>query len=215
MQVERGRFLLAVSTLAAGAAGGYLASEKNVVPHLSELRGPTIQQESTPPPPAEPEVTGVAQLTAAEKIKPACDDSITAADIGDCPAVGLPTEEGGSGGLAAARCADFKKTMKPRVAAAAVACLKHLSPAEQADPKRVDLCGHNALMNACDDSSAESVTQTCAAIANACPGTSKQECGMAMSGLREIGRESLLDCTRAHCTDKGLVGCEGVGPAAK
>ena len=134
------------------------------------------------------------------------------ADIGDCPAVGLPTEEGGCGALAANRCADFKKTMKPHVAQSAVACLKKLSPAEQCDPKRVDLCAHNALMNACDDSSAESVTKTCDSVVNACPGASKTECTLALSGLREIGRESLLDCARAHCADKGIVGREGAGP---
>jgi hypothetical protein len=29
-----------------------------------------------------------------------------------------------------------------------------------------------------------------------------------MSGLRETGRERMLDCAKKHCVDKGILGCE-------
>jgi hypothetical protein len=34
-----------------------------------------------------------------------------------------------------------------------------------------------------------------------------------MSGLKEIGRETLVECTKKHCADKGIVGCEAQPPA--
>jgi hypothetical protein len=105
--------------------------------------------------------------------------------------------------------------MKPRVAAAAIACLNKLGGAS-CDPKRIELCAHTALMNACDDSSAPTVTQSCDAISTTCGSNiSKQECTMAMSGLRETGREAMADCAKRHCNDKGILGCEAPVPNAK
>jgi hypothetical protein len=82
-------------------------------------------------------------------MKSTCDDSV--GEPGECPPIGLATTEGGCGSLANTRCEDFKKTMKPRVAAAAIAGLAKLTGAEQCDPKRIDLCAHDALLHACDD----------------------------------------------------------------
>jgi hypothetical protein len=210
MQVERGGFLLLVSSLAAGGAAGYLLSEKDLVPHLADSahqpRRMTAVQ--VPAAPAKAFPTSQTELTSAD-LANACDDSIGQA--ADCPPIGLPTSEGGCGALAANRCADFKKTMKPRVAAAAVACLNKLKGQDLCDPKRIELCGHNALMNACQDSTV-SAKQSCDLIAASCPGVSMKECSMAIGGLREIGREAMEDCTKAHCTDKGIVGCEAVAP---
>lgn len=116
------------------------------------------------------------------------------------------------------RCADFKQMMKPRVAQAAVACLNKLSAAERCDPKRVELCGHLALMNACDDAAATStITNTCDKIVQTCGSSplapSQKECRLAMSGLREVGRDAMVDCTKKHCFDKGVLGCEAVAAA--
>ena len=105
--------------------------------------------------------------------------------------------------------------MKPRVAKAAVACLNKLSAGERCDPKRVELCGHLALMNACEDrvptstaaTACETIVQTCGASPVA---PSLNECRLAMSGLREVGREAMLDCAKKHCFDKGVLGCEAV-----
>lgn len=215
MQVERGRFLLFVSAMAAGGAAGYLLSEKDVVPHLADsAHNPKpVAMVQVPDSPA-PVLTGQTELTSAKAAKPACDDAT--GDPGPCPPIGLPTEEGGCGALAATRCNDFKKSMKPRVAEAAVACLNRLKGGELCDPKRIDLCAHNALMSACDDSSAQSVTESCDSIATTCGASiSKQECSLAMSGLRETGREAMTDCAKKHCNDKGILGCESISPTAR
>lgn len=221
MQFDRGAYFLLVSSLSAGAVAGYVASEKDVVPHLqgsSHGAGPKTETSS-----ASAHVEAVAAPIVAAPVVSApgvsvpptttCDDSVGEPDA--CPALGSPTEEGGCGGFATVRCNDFKKTMKPRVAQAAVACLNKLSAGERCDPKRVELCGHLALMNACEDrvptstaaSACEAIIQTCGASPLA---PSLNECRLAMSGLREVGREAMLDCAKKHCFDKGVLGCETV-----
>ncbi|MBX3233324.1 MAG: hypothetical protein KIT84_33555 [Labilithrix sp.] len=200
MQVDRGGYLVFVSSIALGGALGYIASEKDLVPHLKKPEAPP------PPPPPPPAVSVSAPPPPPPVVDagPSCDDSIGEPD--SCPPIGLPTVEGGCGPLAFNRCNDFKKLMKPKVAQAAVACLKKLNYAEQCDPKRIDLCAHQALMNACDDPAGTAVT-TCDAIAKSCPSSSASECRLAVSGLREVGREALADCTKKRCADKGIVGC--------
>jgi hypothetical protein len=36
------------------------------------------------------------------------------------------------------------------------------------------------------------------------------ECRQLLSGMTETGRERARACMKAHCFDRGLVGCEGV-----
>jgi hypothetical protein len=223
MLIDRGVFLLSVSSIAAGGVGGYVASEKDVVPHLAGTsRGPASKTEvSSAPAPAPARVEPVAAPVAS--VAPTaqaatCDDSVGEADA--CPPMPAPTAEGLAtcGGFATTRCADFKLTMKPRVAKAAVACLNKLTGAERCDAKRVELCGHLALMNACDDAAATStIASTCEKIVQTCGASplapSQNECRIAMTGLREVGRDAMLDCAKKHCFDKGVLGCEAVAPA--
>ena len=202
MQVDRGGYLMFVTAIAIGGAGGYVASEKDLLPHLKRPEPPPpppppVAVSSPPPAPPAPVVVDAG---------PSCDDSVpTEAEA--CPAIGPPTIEGGCGAFTQERCKDFKLVMKPRVAAAAIACLNKLTYAEKCDAKRVDFCAHQALMNACEDKvpACDSINRTCAT-------ASVAECRQAMSGLREVGRESMLDCTKKHCSDKGIVGCESLGP---
>lgn len=219
MQIDRGAFFLCLSSISAGAVGGYVASEKDVVPHLvgsSHAPASKTEVSSAPAraePPAAPVVAAAPAVEAAPA--PACDDSV--GEPAACPQMGAPTAEGGAGcgGLAVTRCNDFKQAMKPRVAQAAVACLNKLSGGERCDPKRVELCGHLALMNACDDPAAAStIAGACERIVQTCGASplapSQNECRLAMSGLREVGRDAMLDCAKKHCFDKGLLGCEAV-----
>jgi hypothetical protein len=191
-----------VTALAIGAAGGYVGSEADLVPHLKKPAPPPAPPPiaSTPPPP--PVVSAAPVVVDAG---PSCDDSVGEPEA--CPPIGLPTIEGGCGSFASDRCKDFKQQMKPRVAAAAIACLNKLPYGAQCDPKRVDLCAHQALMNACEDK-----TPACDSIAKTCATASVPECRLAMSGLKEIGRETLVECTKKHCADKGIVGCEAQPP---
>ena len=221
MQFDRGAYLLLVSSLSAGGVAGYVASEKDVVPHLQGSSHAASAKTEISSAPAHVEAVAtpvvaapvVAAPVVAVPSAPTCDDSVGEPDA--CPSFVSPTEEGGCGGFATARCNDFKKAMKPRVAQAAVACLNKLSAGERCDPKRVELCGHLALMNACEDrvptstaaSACETIVQTCGASPVA---PSLNECRLAMSGLREVGREAMLDCAKKHCFDKGVLGCEAV-----
>ncbi|CAN5802219.1 hypothetical protein BH11MYX4_BH11MYX4_15230 [soil metagenome] len=223
MIIDRGVFFLCVSSLAAGGVGGYVASEKDVVPHLAgSSRGSASKTEISSAPAAAParvEAVAPADAGVAPAAQaPTCDDSVGEAD--PCPPMPGPTVEGAvaCGALATTRCADFKQTMKPRVAQAAVACLNKLSAAERCDPKRVELCGHLALMNACGETAATStVTSACEKIVQTCGASplapSQGECRLVMAGLREVGREAMVDCAKKHCFDKGVLGCEAVAPA--
>jgi len=218
MHVDRGSFLMLVTTLAAGGGLGYFASEKNIVPHLDPARG-----KPPPPPPvvAEPPKVVADAAPAAPPPPPppppapVCDD--TTGTPGDCPPPGYPAVEGGCGSFAATRCAEFKQAMKPRVAAAAVACLAKLTPREQCDEKRVNLCGHLALTNGCPDVAAgdagdTAVTTACNAILQGCGKApvlpSLSECRQVMNAMTDVGRERMTECMKKHCTDRSLLFCE-------
>jgi hypothetical protein len=40
------------------------------------------------------------------------------------------------------------------------------------------------------------------------------DCRMTLAGLNEVGRANIVDCVSAHCSDRGLLGCEAVPKAA-
>ena len=218
MNVDRGSFLMLVTTLAAGGGLGYLASEKNVVPHLDDTRN------KPPPPPVVPDPPKVVVADAAPPAPPpppaappvpVCDD--TTGTPGDCPPPGFPAAEGGCGSFAATRCAEFKQAMKPRVAEAAVSCLAKLTPQERCDEKRVNLCGHLALMNGCPDVAVPDagdnvVTTTCKSIIEKCGASpvapSLAECRQVVNAMNDVGRERMVQCMKKHCFDRSILFCE-------
>jgi hypothetical protein len=215
MRIEAGSFFILVGTLAAAGGGGYLAAQR----HLFE--GPPA-----PPPPKEPPAQ-TAAVTAGvpphpKPAAPACDDAV--GSPGACPPPGYSAEEGGCGALPTKRCNDFKQAMKPKVAARAVACLNALKPAERCDPIRLNLCGHLALMNACQqpedadqdavDATADGITTACQAIVLECAaaplGPTLRDCRTTLAGMSELGKSKMLSCMGTHCTDKSLLYCEAV-----
>ncbi len=218
MHVDRGSFLMLVTTLAAGGGLGYLASEKNVVPHLDDARNkPPPAPPPVVPEPPKPNLDHVDAAPAAPPPPPpapVCDDS--GGTPGACPPPGFPTIEGGCGSFAANRCAEFKQALKPRVAQWAVECLAKLTPAERCDEKRVNLCGHLAIMNACPDQSPDAgdtpMTSQCLAIIGSCGPSvvapSLAECRQVMNALNEVGRDRMVQCMKKHCFDRGLLYCE-------
>jgi hypothetical protein len=218
--IERTSFFAALASLVAGGAGGYYAGEHGLL-SSAPAPGVTERQASAPTTPAAPVATTAESSAASAPPAPACDDSL--GSLAACPAPGYPAEEGeGCGALPTKRCEDFKRTMKPRVAERAVDCLKALNPAQRCDSRRLDLCGHEALMNACIEPEratgaavqADALTERCEAIARSCGGgalaPSMRECRATMAGLTELGRDSMASCMKTHCADKGLVGCEAV-----
>lgn len=213
MTIDKASFFAALATLVAGGAGGYYAGEhgmlRSVVPSgVTELQAPLTSP-----------TTGATAATAPPT--PACDDTVGSPAA--CPAPGYPSEEGGCGALPTKRCEDFKRAMKPRVAERAVDCLNALTPAQRCDPNRLNLCAHEALMNACPEPggavvttapATDDLTAHCDSIAHACGtvglGPSPGECRATLAGLSAFGRDQMASCMRTHCADKGLVGCEAV-----
>jgi hypothetical protein len=222
MFVDKGKFLLALGGLAAGGAGGYYASDHHVV---DRLRAPYASNAPAESPGVANAMPGTPAVGAAVPA-PACDD-MTGAPAA-CPPPPYSADESGCAPVAKNRCEDFKASMKPRIAEQAVACVLALTPGQQCDPKRVDLCGHNALMNACTPpprpgeatggATAASTTTAatgnddlgsrCRSIAQSCPGASERDCEATLAGMTAVGRERMSRCMSAHCSDKGLVGCE-------
>lgn len=201
MQVDRGGYLVFVTSIALGGAAGYIASEKNLVPHMKKPEAPRPE----PPAPVVVDAGPPVPVAVVVDAGPTCDDSIV--EEVECPPIGLPTIEGGCGPFPQSRCNDFKRTMKPREAALAVKCLNKLNGIERCDAKRVDLCAHQALMTSCPDA-----VPACDAIAKTCASASRRECNEALAGLKEVGRESAVACIAKHCADKGIVGCEAAPP---
>lgn len=228
MQIDRGSFLMLVSTLAIGGAGGYVVAEKRVFPGLDRWVGRPPEPSPEPPRPLPPVADAAPPVTAAPApppppAGPACDDSV--ATVGECPPPGYPTIEGGCGSFASVRCGELKTAMKPKVAAAAVTCLTKLTPKERCDPARVVLCGHLAFMNACPEREADvdagppapsSAAAICHSIIESCGASpiapSMTECRQLLAGMTDSGRERTRSCMKAHCFDRGLVGCEAADP---
>jgi hypothetical protein len=218
MIIERSGFLLMAGTLAAGGVGGWLAHDSKA--HSERTMAP-------PPAPIATQAAPPASVLVVEHVPPppVCDDSVGSPQ--DCPAVG-PSDEGMAVNIAGKRCADFKLAFKPKVAQAAVSCLRQLKPNEMFDPARVSLCGHTALMAACPDPTPVStnsdgsalstppapspVSQACDTIIKACAGASLtpslSDCRQTLSGLSDAGRANMTECMATHCGDKGLLGCE-------
>jgi hypothetical protein len=143
MLVDRSQFLLLASALAANT----VACE----------RDPFGRAPAPPAPPATaatPSVTPQAGPVLVDITEPAaagnnaCDDLQGVPE--ECPSVG-PSDEGVCPNVIQKRCSDFKATMKPRVAAQAVACLRALKGNERCDAARINQCGHQALMSACSE----------------------------------------------------------------
>lgn len=230
MNIDRGSFLILVSTLAIGAAGGYVTAEKRLFPALDKWRGRPPENPPLPEPPRPPPVVADAAPPPPPPppppAAPTCDDSFTTNAVGDCPPPGYPTIEGGCGSFANIRCGELKQSMKPKVAQTAVTCLNKLTPQERCDPMRVTLCAHLAFMNACPErepeadagaapaGSAAAMCQTIIAGCGASPiAPSMTECRQLLSGMNATGRERTRACMKNHCFDRGLVGCEAVANA--
>ncbi len=243
--VDRSAFLAIVGALAAGGGVGYVAHQQ--IAEHTQANDEAAQQQRVALDKANESASraqsdaieakaAIATLTSA----PVCDDSV--GSPGDCPAQSLPNASdeglcGGRGSVAASRCNDFKTSMKPKVAANAIACLQSLKGGEVCDANRVALCGHEALMLACQEpvlpsqssvssvnvasappapSPASPVASQCDTILKSCSGAplgvTLSDCYRTMSGLSDVGRANMMTCMSKHCGDKGFLGCEALPP---
>ncbi len=218
MVIERSAFLLMAGTLAAGAGVGWFARDSKA--HRERPDEIPVTQAT---PPVAPSAATVVVVEHAPP-PPVCDDSMGAP--GDCPAVG-PADEGVCSNVAAKRCMEFKSAFKPKVAQAAVSCLRQLKVNELCDPTHVNLCGHTALMAACPDPTpnlnasdaganvvSSPVATACDTILKSCSGQplgpTLADCRQTLSGMSDFGRASMIECMATHCADKGLIGCEAL-----
>ncbi|MEO7110432.1 MAG: hypothetical protein ABI183_08355 [Polyangiaceae bacterium] len=249
--VDRASFLYIVGALAAGGGGGYLLNQH--AHEKAQATNDAARQHSQEEQAALDKANGATANAQAEAraatamltSAPACDDAVGAP--GDCPAASLPNASdeglcGSSGSVAARRCKDFKSALKPKVAENAVACLNKLKGNETCDATRVALCGHEALMLACQDTPARNqsmvtsmniasapppeptpttpttsqVASQCDAILKGCSdatlGVSLSDCYRTLSGMNDVGRANMVTCMHTHCGDKGLLGCEAMPP---
>jgi hypothetical protein len=211
MNIDRSRFLMLTATLAAaGAAGGWVLRDQDVLAVLDPAPRDIVArgQPTAPPEPLPP--------------LPTCDDSI--GEAAACPPIG-PAAEGMCSNVAARRCADFKLSFKPRVAENAVACILRLKGNDLCDASRANMCGHAALMVACQPPDtytsdgagidvSTAVTDACDAVAAGCGQTplspTKDDCRRTLAGMSEAGRAGMISCMAEHCGDRGLVGCEAL-----
>jgi hypothetical protein len=236
MEIDAKSFFMLVATLAAGGAAGWYASEKHLLPPL-EPKAPSPPPAPLASPPsaqaviaapdaaalpsasASASASATASASAPAPAVPPCDDTLGTS--GDCPPPGLPTVEGGCGSFAATRCAEYKQSMKPRIATEAVACLARLTPQERCNPQRVNLCGHTALMNACpepdvtsgvDAGARASAAAMCRNLVATCAASavtlSPIDCERTLAGMTPVGRDRTAACLKKHCFDKGLLFCE-------
>lgn len=165
MIIDKSGFLLMAGALAAGGAGGWLMRDSKAH-HAPIDETPVVK--TTPETTAQPAAVAEQQPAPAAAPAPVCDDNN--GSPADCPAVG-PADEGVCTNLAARRCSDFKSAFKPKVAQAAVACIRSLKGSEGCDPARVTQCGHEALMAACPDEPVTSIAATTAQNGSNAPGT--------------------------------------------
>ncbi len=216
MVIDKSTFLVLVGALAAGGGGGYLAAKQGLGARPEPMPQPTppLAAVVTVAPPS-----ASATPTVTLPTLPVCDDRD--GTPGTCPPPMYSSDESGCGPLPNKRCGAFKDAMKPKVAERAVACLNSLKPGERCDTNRINLCGHVALMSACEEAAAavpparDDVGASCQSIVEACAGASTtptvRDCRTTLTGMTESGRMHAVDCMKKHCSDKGLLGCEATG----
>ena len=236
MYVDKVTFLGITAALAAGGVGGYLyhAASSAHQGHEPTVATPENADKAAPEHAVQPTDDKHVVLSDPLPAAKTCDDTVGAP--AECPVTVSSEDEGICGGGIAwgpKRCVDFKASFKPKVAEAAVACIKGLKGNETCDEKRVALCGHEALMMACQEDTpathadvtsvnvgtapalaagASSLASQCESMvkdaSTASPGVSYADCMRTLSGMTDAGRSSTLSCMKTHAADKGLVGCE-------
>jgi hypothetical protein len=215
MNIDKASFFLALGTLAAGGAGGWLVRDRNLLAGTQAPTEPTGLGVTAAQPAGHPAASATGSAA------PVCDDAVGAPAA--CPPAPYSADESGCAPIATRRCEEFKQSMKPRVAEHAVTCLLALGPSQRCDANRVNLCGHEALMNACSaadtpmgasaGAAGDDLDARCQAIVQTCPGASLRECRETLAGMNAVGRARITSCMSAHCADKGLLGCESAGDA--
>ncbi len=212
MNIDKSSFFLLVTTIGASAAGGWFARDRLLLrSEVERSTPPSAQPEPAPPPSA-----SAPPASSLEAPAPSCDDE--EGTVPDCVGFPDPGDEAECRSLVYSRCAQYKESLKPKAARAAVECLKRLKVNQVCDLIAINKCGHEALMASCPvaptkvGSSPTEIDQTCEKILTSCkdakPGPTPTDCRQTLSGLNPTGRTKMVACMQKLCDARGLYGCE-------
>jgi hypothetical protein len=202
MNIDKSSFFILVATMAASGAGGWFARDKLVL--RSEARAP--EPAPTPSPAPAPEPKSAEPEKPPPPAEPPCTDGEGATP--DCTGFVDPGDEGCN--LALPRCLQYRESFKPKIARAAIECLKRLRGAQLCDAVMINKCGHEALMAACpaDTDTEQACNGLLASCKGALPGPTLTDCKQTLSGMNETGRKKMAVCLGKLCDARGLYGCE-------
>ncbi len=237
MAIDRSNFLLVAGALAAGGIGGWAYRDRGPVAAAPVAPvAPAAKPSAAPPGPV-----AVTVIDSRVANTPACDDS--QGTPLECPSVGPSDEgvcanvilkrcqefKAAFEPKVAAQAVACLRALKPsdRCDPAKVNQCGHLAlmaacpepaPATKAElrnaagnePPTVTIAADTTLP-------ATPVAVACENIQKACGGQALSpttaDCRQTLSGLNDVGRANMVECVTAHCTDRGLYGCEAVPKA--
>jgi len=238
MAIDRSNFLLIAGALAAGGIGGWAYRDRAPRAAVApvETVTPAAKPSATPPGPVP-----VTLIDASVADAPVCDD--TRGTPEECPSVGPSDEGVCANTIlkrcqefkaafepkVAAQAVACLRALKPsdrcdaaRINQCGHSALMAACP-EPAPPTKAQL--QNAASSepatvtiALDTSKPPTpVALACESIQKACGGQALSptpaDCRQTLAGLNDVGRANMVDCVTAHCTDRGLYGCEAAPKA--
>ena len=239
MNIDRTNFLLMAGALAAGGLGGWAYRDRDAsMERASQTKaGPPAQPSASTPRGPIPVSVVDPRIASA----PVCDDSQGSPE--ECPSMGPSEEgvcpnvilkrcqefKAAFEPKVATLAVACLRALKPneRCDASRVNQCGHQAlmaacpdPAPPLKAQLQDGAGSEppTVIMAFDTSAASSpVTTACESIQTRCGGQALSptpaDCRQTLAGLNDTGRANMVECVTAHCTDRGLYGCEAVPKA--
>jgi hypothetical protein len=224
MKIDRDRFLVLAATMAGGVtlAPGCISAQSSrtlVVVETEEAPAPTRGEPSatttTTAAPIAAATDAGAQTPDPYKGTPVMAQSCNPAlnNVGTAPSCNLkapgPTCESFSD--TKQECPTLTKKLKPRVAAAAIECLKRKSGTQEICEFNVTgICAYEALGSACLDPTAKAVCNKVVAKCGAGPRDaynkmSRESCEAGVSGVADAKRAKFISCITEFCRFEGCI----------
>ncbi len=242
MAIERSNFLLIAGALAAGGLGGWALRERSPDagrPPAPNAVPPSAPPSVTHP--TGPISVMVVEQNVEAPGTPACDDSQGTPE--ECPSVGPADEgicanvihkrcqefKGALKPRVAAQAVACLRALKGNErcdpvrinqcghASLMSACPDPLPPLKGqlqttagTQPATVTLAPDRSVPVTAVAAACESILKSCGRQPLA---PTLSDCRQALAGMNDTGRASMVECVTAHCTDRGLYGCEAVPKA--
>jgi len=236
MSIDRTNFLFIAGALATGGVAGWAYRDRDASVSRMALASVTPPAKASVTPPVGPIAVSVVDSRA--QAAPACDDSKGTPE--DCPAVGPTDEGVCANSIlkrcqefkaafdpkVAAQAVACLRALKPweRCDLARINQCGHLAlmsacpdpaPAVKAqlqnavgtEPPTVTIELDAATPTSAVASACDSILKSCGSQAL---NPTLNDCRQTLAGLNDVGRANMIDCVIAHCTDRGLYGCEAL-----